>query len=348
MSDNSWKVSPMLATDAAFSLATPVAKKELPPPLVRPGKHPLKFLKIKVVLLIYAILGAFVGTMIVVALYYLLFETTDTMNNWWHSFVSDSSLRHAIRDVSEGLLGGLLAQHFVRNRYKRLNKPVKLNALDRLEIRLHIANVKDDKRLSFWQLLATPFLVLLYGSVGFFAALGIIQLVRHNPYIHGELTHFFAWLQPLVDSHLHGTGLNYAQKVQASLVDAWPNKLAGYAAAFIFGRRPFKGVSDDVQLWLCEQRYMRYQTHEGKYAWYYHVLPPFIRKHLRKMSVHNPAPIRYSPTWKATYNDIRMNGVEPGVKYHPVLSVAIIPFITPIGAALFGFGYYVMTVIAAG
>lgn len=91
----------------------------LPPPLVRFFRHPLRWTRIKVELLVDAVVLAHVGVLIMAALYYLITQTNPTVKHWWDTTVTPASLRHDIRDVGEGVLASCLAQGIVWNSFTR-------------------------------------------------------------------------------------------------------------------------------------------------------------------------------------------------------------------------------------
>ena len=94
-----------------MSAVTTVARADVPPPrLVRFGRHPIKWVVNHVELLVFAVILAHIGMLVVVALYYMAFELNGSATAWWHHTVTNSNLRHDIRDVVEGLFGGFLAQ----------------------------------------------------------------------------------------------------------------------------------------------------------------------------------------------------------------------------------------------
>ena len=122
------------------------------------------------------------GTLIIVGLYYLLFEVVHPVKHAWDTLLTTQSAhvlgrpllstghwnldRHLVRNVFEGVLGGTLAQLVVFNHF-RIRNTINLNWLDRLEFKLHVPNVKDHRGLNGWQLLTLPFLVIVYAIPGF-------------------------------------------------------------------------------------------------------------------------------------------------------------------------------------
>jgi len=301
-----------------------------PPPLVsKPLKHPIKWTGNTLWTFVTGAVITYFCVLIVVSIYYDVLQTTDTMTNWWHSFIPNSTIRHAVRDVGEGLLGGLGGVFAVRNRYKVLKPPSKL---DLLEMRLGIPNVKDDKRSSLWWLLALPFLVIIYAQVGFWAAFGVVELVKH-----------FVHLNELLPTP--GAHLSFQDKMIATLASAWPNKLMGYAAAFFMGRRPAKAVFDDMQLWLCEQRVLRDQYIPSSTKWYHRFYPERILSRLEARTPDSPAPWYYPPTWKATFNDVKSSGATEA-KLHGTVPVIVIRCLVALAVVLVLQGWYIMLFIA--
>lgn len=307
-----------------------------PPPLVaRPRDNWRAWSKNTVLLLLAGAIVTYLCVLIVAAVYYDVFETIPAVTSRWHALIPDPTLRHAVRDVGEGLLGGLGGVYTVRNRYKR-HTP--LNWLDRLEIEyLHIPNVKDNKRSSLWWLLGLPFLVLVYAQIGFWTAFGILEVVQHAEHLH------------LLSSAQRSpsSGSSVLDRATAALESHWPNKLMGYAAAFFAGRRPAKAVFDDLQLWLCEQRVLRDQYLPRGSTWFHRVQHAARRGPLGRRSGRSTAPWYYPPTWKATFNDVQSTGVTEA-ELHGRAPVLAIRVLMVAALCLVVQGWYVITVIAKG
>jgi hypothetical protein len=85
---------------------------ERPPPLVKAASHPIKWIRNMTHTVVIAVVLAHVAMVVVMGLYYLFFEVYDPITRAWHQAVSDPFLRHNLRDVAEGLLGGFFAQQF--------------------------------------------------------------------------------------------------------------------------------------------------------------------------------------------------------------------------------------------
>ncbi len=221
-----------------------------PLPLVKLTARPIQWLRNKILLVVAALVLAYLGMLAAAGTYYLLFEVNPTMTALWHRAVSDPNLRHSIRNIGEGLYGGLFAQAVVWNHFKK--RKLERKRLDNLEIKLHISNLKDDKPLSVLQLLATPFLVLLYAAPGFLLAFYVVLPVLH-PVLRafGEVASIF---QPALVSNVPTPSASGFSKFQALLTSDVDKKLLGYGASLFFGRRVVKGVFDDLQLWFVERR----------------------------------------------------------------------------------------------
>jgi len=278
-----------------------------PAPLVKLTQHPTRWLSNKAQLLVSAAALATIGMLIVVAVYYLAFEVNPTVTTLWHRTISDNVLRHDIRNVGEGLLGGLLAQLVVWDHFKRRRH---MNKLDLFEIALHIPNLKSNRRLTVWQLLVTPVLVLIYAAPGFFLALGITDLIRHNI----EFMHSAVNVLPALDTHqLQAPGAPLWSRIRALWTEDWDKKLLGYGASLVFGRRPAKKLFDDGQLWFAERR-----VRVGKPIRWYH-----------------------TPTFKARYNFLDSGAVANGHRRLLGMQTVLI-----VGAMLAVFGGYVLIFIA--
>lgn len=211
----------MTATTATAEVVP--TKRTLPPPLVKPFRHPLKFIKNHAQLLIYAVLFAHFGEFIIAALYYLITQTTTTMNNGWHALVPNSDLRHAIRNVGEGVLGGFLAQAIIYNHFKKSNRRVgKLTGI--LKRRLHVP-----------QTLAAILAAVVLGSIFFTAGYYILQVLS----IHST------------EANIDGS---FWHRTVASLwASDVPQKVLGLVAAF-GARKPLRVIFSNIQLWFVERK----------------------------------------------------------------------------------------------
>lgn len=107
------------ATPAEAGTPAPTPNRELPAPLVKFFRHPIRWIRIKVELLVDAVVLAHIGVLIVAALYYLITQTSPTVKHWWDTTVRPASVRHDIRDVGEGVLASCLAQAIVWNHFSR-------------------------------------------------------------------------------------------------------------------------------------------------------------------------------------------------------------------------------------
>lgn len=202
---------------------TPDGMDGLPPPLVDFAEHPLQWIIIKVELLVAAVTLAHIGMFIVVAFYYLLTQKNPTIKSFWdNTLVTNRDLRHSIRDVGEGILGGFLAQAIVWNHFTKSHRKIG-RTLRRLHERLHAPEV-------LLALLASA----VFGAVGFFA----LYYGLHAVHAHAA------------DHASSGSVWNRTENIWRS---GWDKKAMGYAAALV-ARRPMHIVFDDVQKWFAERR----------------------------------------------------------------------------------------------
>jgi hypothetical protein len=263
-----------------------------------------------------------VGTLIVVAVYYLAFQTIPGVKyDWDHAFTGElhfwglhvhlallskahwAEWRHLIRNVGEGLLGGVLGQAIIWNHYKVTPKP--RNWVDRLEIALHIPNLKDERRTSGWQMLALPLLVLVYAIPGFAIGAAVAHLIQHG----------------LAHVHLHQVSSDAV--VQSLWTGNVSQKVVGLFASIVFARRVGRGVYDDVQLFFAERR-----RAVGKPLVFYHKLVP---------------------TFEARYNGVSSQGAAAAaVDEHDRWATWILVGSVPVGIAFAAFGYYVLAYVATG
>jgi hypothetical protein len=274
--------------------------------LVELKSHRLLWLRQRVELLGAATIFTYIGILVVVALYYLLLEThwklpfmARDITGEWHHLVANNVERHDFRDVGEGFLGGLMAHMIVWNHYRKIRPK---NILDRLEIFLRIPNVKDERPLSKWQVLLLIPIALVYAVPGYLAAKWAIQHFHLEEAAAQQLTH----------------GHGVLNNIKEGFTENWPKRVMGFAAAFLFGRRPAKAVYDDIQLWFAE----------------------------RRVALDKPLHWFYTPPFKARYNAIREQGVSGFfAKDNRWRSVLFIGGLV-LCVALAGFGYYVKNYIA--
>ena len=287
-------------------------------------RHPLRWLRNNALLAIDGLALVHVGTLIVVALYYLAFQTIPGVKyDWDHALTGGlhfwglhvhlallskahwAQWRHLIRNVGEGLLGGVLGQAIIWNHFKV--KPRPRNWIDELEIALHIPNLKDDRRTSGWQMLALPLLVLVYAIPGFAIGAGVAHLIQHG----------------LAHVHLH----------QVSSDAGRPEPVDQQRVAE--GRRSVRLVR---------------------------VRPPRRPRGLRRRAaVLRRAPARRGkplaayhrlvPTFAARYNSVSAEEAAPGAagsRHDRWATLDCSSRRSPLGIGLAAFGYYVLAYIATG
>ncbi|HEV3230058.1 MAG TPA: hypothetical protein VGY97_11320 [Solirubrobacteraceae bacterium] len=299
------------------------SRQKPPPPLdATLMRHPLRWLKNRALVAVDGLALLHVGTLIVVALYYLAFQTIPGVKyDWDHALTGQlhfwgihvhlallskahwAEWRHLIRNVGEGLLGGVLAQAIIWNHFRVKPKP--RNRVDRLEIALHIPNLKEDRRTSGWQMLALPPLVLVYAVPGFAIGAGVARLIQHGI------------------AHVHVHQVSSDAVVQSLWTGTVSQKVVGLFASIVFARRVGRAVYDDVQLFFAERR-----RAAGKPLAFYHKLVP---------------------TFAARYNSITSTDAAAAAagardRWATWILVASIP----IGIGLAAFGYYVLAYIATG
>jgi hypothetical protein len=280
-----------------------------PWPLVRLREQPMRWLANKVAMLLAAAVAAYVGQLIVVAVYYLLFEVNPTMTALWHHAVPSSAFRHDLRNNGEGLLGGLLAQAVVWNHFKRRRRA---GPVDRLELACHVPNLHQPGPPTTAQLLATPLLVLLYAAPGFLAAFAVAAMLRgHAPPLHSVA-------QPHLGTGRHAHLGSLWTRTQATVAQDWQQKLRGYGASLLFGHRPARASVDHLQCRFAARRLRR----RRRPRWY------------------------HTPTFHARYHALAADGSSLQTQ-NPPRETVLISVLGVTGIALAVFGWYVLTVIAA-
>lgn len=286
-----------------------VTHDTLPPPLVKIYRHPFRWTKQKFGLTIAALIGAHIGTLVIVALYYIVLETYHPITVVWHEVASSNYWRHLLRGVGEGLLGGTLGQMLVWNAYTKKSRSAP-HLLDKIEMKLRIPNIKDPRRVNIWQLLAFPFLVILYGAPGFGLAALFVRIIHHSG------TNAATLITTASHGHIHAA--SYWSHVKTIWTGEWDKKIIGIFASLCLGRRPVRKISNDVQLWFAERRVI-------------------LKKPLR---------FYHPPTFKARYNYLMVNGTGHSTVSHKGIQATLMVWSTVVMLGLAGFGYYVLTVIA--
>lgn len=290
------------------------AKEPLPPPLVKPFQHPLTWIRQTIILVAAAAALVQIGTLIVVALYYFVLGAdgaffwgySTPLNGLWHDVVPDDHLRHTMRNVYEGVIGGTLAQLIVFNRYKlKRKKREKRSLLDKAEIALHIPNIKDGRDLAWYDLVTFFPLIMLYAAPGFYIGIHIAEFVETLVFLPAQMSTGVvgsAWYQEL---------LNFWSR------DA-DEKIVGLFASFVMARRIIKGFADNVQ---------------GYFA-------------ARRIACDKPCQPWHTPNFKARVNGMTQetahrkgDDVGNGVVYG-------LAFLIPFGAVLAALGWYILAIIA--
>ena len=241
------------------------SRVDRPPPLVEVTSHPLRWMHNLIHTVVIAVVVAHVGMVVVMGLYYLLFEVYNPITRVWHHAVSDPYLRHNLRDVAEGLLGGFCAQQIFWSHY-RARELAKLNFFDRIELYLHIPNLKQTGRLSRWQLATCWVVALFYAIPGFVVTLLIVRSVNLN-------------LDSVFTIHPHAPVVQAVwERLRNWWTGSWDKKLIGYGASLFFGRRPMSEVFDDVQFRFAARMVKR---GKGLRFWY----PPTLQARYNDLSV---------------------------------------------------------------
>lgn len=190
-------------------------------------------------------------------------------NSWW------PVARHMLRNGYEGLSVTLALTIVGYNALKPRN--MRLNALDKLEIKLHIANFKQAKPLSTLQAVSAVILALtVYSAFSFFitiVAVYMVQIHTHilsaQPTVHqviaGAISH------PVTKASL----LITAKKVFMSYLHTWwlsewYLKIGGMAAGYFFARRPLRLVYYTVHM-----RFARWRAAKSRsIRWFF---PPALK-----------------------------------------------------------------------
>jgi len=194
----------------------------LPPPLVRFFRHPLRWTRNKIVLLVDAVVLAHIGVLVMAALYYLITQTNHSVKHWWDTTVTPASLRHDIRDVGEGVLASCLAQAIVWNHFARSHRNtgrVFRQIRERYHIPVGVSAVVS---------------AVVIGTAAFAAGDGILHLLSVRTTSHT----------------LAGSLWNRTTTLWRS---EWDKKALGFVAA-LAARRPLHILFDETQAYFAGRR----------------------------------------------------------------------------------------------
>jgi hypothetical protein len=210
----------------------------------------------KVQTLLYVVIAVHVGVWIVSALYYDITQVRyvvgghqlmylkpgwDHLPKYFglHSYAWWTTVRHNIRNVYEGLLGGLLGM-VVGIRWKA---PKPASRIDNLLVKLHFPSRHQQRRTTAIQLILSPLTVSLAGLPGFAVALAAVKggawLFRH----YHAMVHWPTVAVPHV-AVVHDYLATWA----------WQYQLVGLVAGLFYGRKAFFKVAEDIQLFFIERR----------------------------------------------------------------------------------------------
>lgn len=210
----------------------------LPPPLVRFFRHPLRWTRIKLELIVDAVVLAHIGVLIIAALYYLITQTSPTVKHWWDTTVTPASLRHDIRDVGEGVLASCLAQGVVWNAFARGHRNSG-QVFRRIRQRYHVPVA-----------LAALLSAVVIAVAAYAAGDGILHLLSVRTTSHS----------------LAGSLWNRTTTLWRS---AWDKKALGFVAA-LAARRPLHVLFDRAQAYFAGRR----AAAERGVRWYH---PPVFK-----------------------------------------------------------------------
>jgi hypothetical protein len=206
--------------------------------------------------LLYVVIAVHIGVWIVSALYYDITQVRyvvaghqlmylkpgwDHLPKYFglHSYSWWTTVRHNIRNVYEGLLGGLLGMA-VGIRWKA---PKPATRIDNLLVKLHVPSRHQQRRTTPLQLILSPLTVSLAGLPGFAVALAVVK----------GGAWFFDHYHVVV--HWPTVAVPHVAVVQDYLATwQWQYQLVGLVAGLFYGRKAFFKVAEDIQLFFIERR----------------------------------------------------------------------------------------------
>ena len=223
--------------------------------------------------LIYVVIAVHIGVWIASALYYDITQVRYVigghqilyLKHGWdylpgnlgiHSYPWWTAVRHNIRNVYEGLLGGLLGM-VVGIRWKPAKPAAKF---DNLLVKLHFPSRHQQRRTTPLQVILSPLTVSLAGLPGFAVALAAV--LGGSWIFH----HFHLVVHPPAVTLPHVALLHtYLATWQ------WQYQLVGLAAGLFYGRKAFFKIAEDIQLFFIERRIATNRRPGRIYPWNYRV-----------------------------------------------------------------------------
>lgn len=219
--------------------------------------------------LILAIIGGHVGVLIAITVYFLTINTFPYIHELWnnlfpfvwivvhglftghpvwpnvytlHQWGWWENFRHTVpRDALEGIFGAFLVKMalFDGSRVK------KLGAVDRVMMKLHLPNVHQGHRVTPWQIIFSPFSIMLASLPG--VALGSLVYFGggYLAYRYGFHPHF------IITS---ATGNDIWTHIQNLWRNGLPGKLIGVVGLLWFGRKVFNKLGEDLLEMFAEKR----------------------------------------------------------------------------------------------
>lgn len=285
-----------------------------------------RFILSKIHLIILTIVATYIGVNFSAGMYYLLTQTTDVGHNLWHALCPDDGLRSDLRAVGEGLIGGMFAKAIVWNHWK-IKKP---RIFDKLEMKLRIPNMHDEKDINIGHIIAAPLMIALYAIPGFLLSYWIVH----------EIQWLFTQSQ-LLNMHLGGQNLPpITTRLKDNWTADWPQKLMGFFCTFFFGKHIAKGLFDDAQQWFAHNRIIKERQLEEARA-----LDPFALA----TSVKNKFEFLLPPTYRARidYERVQLSGVATA-DINQNWEAKVIVWSLPVFLIVAGFGWYVLNWVAYG
>jgi len=262
-------------------------------------------------MLVWMIVAAHVGTLIIGAIYFLVTQVKYSVDGhtiiylkpYWdnlphylgfHAYPWWTWLRHDFRDVYEGLLAGLLVQAVTVNplKWKHSDPGFWTNTL-------HFPTRDQKKRVTALQFVLSPLSVSLAGLPGFLLGIGFLvglpALARHGIAIGGHSV----WA---------AEGNLFLNK------GVWQAKVIGFLSSYILAKWVFLKVAADTQLFFIERKVTRGKTPK---RWWRIVYPINFRKR---------------------YQYVVDNGIE--CAEHGKWVSFLLPVVVTIGAALAVYGFW--------
>ena len=218
----------------------------LPWPITKGKGHVTRNIWNFIVKLLWTLVAGYLAVKVAAGVYYAIFEIVEPITEAWHELIPNKASRNDVRNVGEGFTGSLVVLYIVWNHWgingilKRLPLFKQIDEfVTKIEKALGIPVAKDEREASKFSLALGIVLIPLYAVPGYFLGKWFVSVV-----------HLQAATEQIHLAHEPSLWI----KEKETITNGYPTKIMGVFSGFFFGRRPARGVFDDVQAMVVKRR----------------------------------------------------------------------------------------------